>query len=261
MNIDKKQLKILSLEFRTIANRLITCHWQTGMDLLKKFMLFVDSNEIIRDYVQSYVNADDFKDYTYDPNCVYTSMGDTKQEEISFTYQFLKYVVNSGKPDIYPSFAWRYAKEPNDAVKEFCNRIVLPFVNYIEGYLTEIGIKMGYDENTQFSINVTGGNPQLNIASGNGVITATQNNGIDINQLESIIEEIKNIASSENFGKDKIEEISESLDTIKAELTSLQPKKGLLRTTLRGLQAISGSVQFIASVATLSQLVLPNLGF
>ena len=188
-------------------------------------------------------------------------MGDTKQEEISFTYQFLKYVVNSGKPDIYPSFAWRYAKEPNDAVKEFCNRIVLPFVNYIEGYLTEIGIKMGYDENTQFSINVTGGNPQLNIASGNGVITATQNNGIDINQLESIIEEIKNIASSENFGKDKIEEISESLDTIKAELTSLQPKKGLLRTTLRGLQAISGSVQFIASVATLSQLVLPNLGF
>ena len=62
MNIDKKQLKIISLEFRNIANRLINCHWQTGMDLLRKFITYIDTNEIIRDFVQSYVNPDDFKE-------------------------------------------------------------------------------------------------------------------------------------------------------------------------------------------------------
>lgn len=259
MNIDKKQLKIISLEFRTIANRLINCHWQTGMDLLKKFITYIDTNEIIRDYIQSYVNPDDFKDYKYQTGIVYSSMGDSKQEEISFTYQFLKYAVDNCKSDIYHSLARGYAKEANDAVKEFCTRIILPFVNYIEGYLTEIGIQMGYDENTQFTINVTGGNPQLNIASGNSEITATQNIGIDVNQLEKIMDEIREATNTEAFGNEEIEQITDSLDAIKAELTSLQPKKGILRTALKGLQAINGSAQFLAAIATMVQFVGPYI--
>ena len=259
MNIDKKQLKIISLEFRTIANRLINCHWQTGMDLLKKFITYIDANEIIRDYIQSYVNPDDFKDYKYQTGIVYSSMGDSKQEEISFTYQFLKYAVDNCKSDIYHSLAWGYAKEANDAVKEFCTRIILPFVNYIEGYLTEIGIQMGYDENTQFTINVTGGNPQLNIASGNSEITATQNIGIDVNQLEKIMDEIRGATNTEAFGNEELEQITDSLDAIKAELTSLQPKKGILRTALKGLQAINGSAQFLAAIATMVQFVGPYI--
>ena len=259
MNIDKKQLKIISLEFRTIANRLINCHWQTGMDFLKKFITYIDTNEIIRDYIQSYVNPDDFKDYKYQTGIVYSSMGDSKQEEISFTYQFLKYAVDNCKSDIYHSLAWGYAKEANDAVKEFCTRIILPFVNYIEGYLTEIGIQMGYDENTQFTINVTGGNPQLNIASGNSEITATQNIGIDVNQLEKIMDEIREATNTEAFGNEEIEQITDSLDAIKAELTSLQPKKGILRTALKGLQAINGSAQFLAAIATMVQFVGPYI--
>ena len=46
MNIDKKELKIISMEFRTVANRLITCNYYTGMDLLKKFIAYIDGNEI-----------------------------------------------------------------------------------------------------------------------------------------------------------------------------------------------------------------------
>lgn len=259
MNIDKKQLKIISLEFRTIANRLINCHWQTGMDLLKKFITFIDMNEVIRDYVQSYVDPDDFKDYKYQTGIVYSSMGDSKQEEISFTYQFLKYAVDNCKSDIYRSLAWGYAKEADNAVKEFCIRIILPFVNYIEDYLTEIGIQMGYDENIQFTINVTGGNPQLNIASGNSEIAATQNIGIDINQLEKVMDEIREATNKEAFGNDELEQITDSLDAIKAELTSLKPKKGILRTALKGLQAINGSTQFIAAITTMVQFVRPYI--
>ena len=259
MNIDKKKLKIISLDFRTIANRLINCHWQTGMDLLRKFISYIDTNEVISDYVQSYVNPDDFKDYKYQSGIVYVSMGDSKQEEISFTYQFLKYAVDNCKSDMYHDLAWGYAKEPNDAVKEFCTRIILPFVNYIEVYLTEIGIRMGYDENTQYTINVIGGNPQLNIASGNSEIVATQNIGIDIKQLENIIDEIRTATNTEGFGNEELEQITDSLNAIKAELTSLQPKKGILKTAVKGLQAINGSAQFLAAIATMVQFVEPYI--
>lgn len=146
-NIDKKQLKIISMEFRTIANRLITCNHQTGMALLKKFMVYIDENEIVSEYIKQYVNPDDFE--PVERGTCFSSMGDTKQEEISYTYQYLKYAVENYH-NIYHDMAFGYAREANDAVKEFCNRIVLPFVNYIEGYLTEIGIQMGYDEDKKY---------------------------------------------------------------------------------------------------------------
>ena len=116
---------------------------------------------------------------------------------------------------------------------------------------------MGYDENTQFTINVTGGNPQLNIATGNSEITVTQTIGIDTTQLESILKEIINTSSTEDFNSEELEQITDSLDAIKAELISPQPKKGILRTALKGLQMLNGSIQFVAAVATLVQFVSP----
>ena len=79
------------MEFRTIANRLITCNHQTGMALLKKFMVYIDENEIVSEYIKQYVNPDDFE--PVERGTCFSSMGDTKQEEISYTYQYLKYAV------------------------------------------------------------------------------------------------------------------------------------------------------------------------
>src|SRR5690606_28006702 len=93
MNIDKKQLKIISLEFRSIANRLINCNHQTGMSLLKKFITHIDENEIISDYIKAYVKAEDFE--PVERGTAFYHMGDTKQLEISYTYQYLKYAVDN----------------------------------------------------------------------------------------------------------------------------------------------------------------------
>ena len=118
---------------------------------------------------------------------------------------------------------------------------------------------MGYDENIQYTINVIGGNPQLNLASGNSKIVATQNIGIDIKQLENIIDEIRTATNTEGFGNEELEQITDSLDAIKTELTSLQPKKGIMRTAVKGLQAINGSAQFLAAIATMVQFVEPYI--
>lgn len=250
-NIDKKQLKIISMEFRTIANRLITCNHQTGMDLLKKFMAYIDGNELISEYIKGYVNPDDFE--PVERGTCFSSMGDTKQEEISYTYQYLKYATENYH-SFYHDMAWRYAREANDAVKEFCNRIILPFVNYIEGYLTEIGIQMGYDEDQKFMINVNGGVAQVNVANDNATVNATQNNGIDISQLESIISNIMKYVPGD-FTQEEQEQIVDNIEVIRAEVQNPNPRKGFIKIALKGLQAINSTAQFGAAIATLVEFV------
>lgn len=250
-NIDKKQLKIISMEFRTIANRLITCNHQTGMALLKRFVAYIDENEIISDYIKENVNPGDFE--PVESGTCFSSMGDTKQEEISCTYQYLKFAVENYN-NFYHDIAWRYARETNDAVKEFCNRIILPFVNYIEGYLTEIGIQMGYDEDKKFMINVNGGVAQVNVANDNATVHATQSNGIDASQLEIIISDIiKHMSTS--LSQEEQEQITDSVEVIRAEIQSTSPRKGFIKTAIKGLQAINGTAQFGAAIATLVQFV------
>ena len=250
-NIDKKQLKIISMEFRTIANRLITCNHQTGMALLKKFMVYIDENEIVSEYIKQYVNPDDFE--PVERGTCFSSMGDTKQEEISYTYQYLKYAVENYH-SFYHDIAFRYAREANDAVKEFCNRIVLPFVNYIEGYLTEIGIQMGYDEDKKFMINVNGGVAQVNVANDNATVHATQSNGIDVSQLENIIADIMKHMPTD-ITQEEQEQIRDSVEVIRAEVQSANPRKGFIKTALKGLQAINGTAQFGSAIATLVQFL------
>lgn len=250
-DINKKQLKIISIEFRTVANRLINCNYQTGMSLLKKFIVYIDENEIISDYIKEYVNPNDFEPIKR--GTTFSSMGDTKQEEISYTYQYLKYAIENFN-NVYYDMASGYARSANDAIKEFCNRIVLPFVNYIEDYLTEIGIQMGYDEDKKFMINVNGGVVQVNMANDKAIINATQNNGIDVSQLEDIISNImKSIPN--DLTQDEQEQITDSIKVIRDEIQTINPRKGFVKTALRGLQAINGTAQFGAAVATLVQFV------
>lgn len=239
------------MEFRTIANRLITCNHQTGMYLLKKFITYIDKNEIISDYIKEYVNPDDFE--PVERGTCFFSMGDTKQEEISYTYQYLKYAVENYH-NLYQDMAFRYARKANDAVKEFCNRIILPFVNYIEGYLTKIGIQMGYDEDKKFMINVNGSVTQVNVANDYATIHATQNNGTDISQLESIISDVMKYMPS-SLTQEEREQITDSVEVIRTEIRSPNPRKGFIKTALKGLQAINGTAQFGTAIATLVQFV------
>ena len=172
MEINKKDLKILSLNFRRIACRLINCNYDTGMNLLAKFLSFIDRQEIISEFVMGFVNPDDFKEVN-SGEC-FTSMGESEQEEISFTYQYLKY-CSKNFDDYYEDMALEYGDDSEEAIKEFNNRIILPFVNYIEGYLTEISIKMGYDEDIKYLIHISGGTAQVNVADGHATVTAQQN--------------------------------------------------------------------------------------
>lgn len=63
IQVDRKALRKLSGEFRSIASRLIRCEFEDSDDNLKRFMAFIESNPIIRSFIDDEVAAVDISKY------------------------------------------------------------------------------------------------------------------------------------------------------------------------------------------------------
>ena len=246
-NFDKKEIKIISMDFRQLANRLINCHPETGISLLKMFISYIEEKPIIFDFIRNYLTSDEISisDIEY-----YISMGETKQEEISETYKLIKYASQNCR-NYYPDICIHYGNSSKEAVKEFNNRIILPFVNYIEGYFTEILIRMGDDEIQKYNITINGGTPQVNIASSSSIISnPTSINSNNIGKLDEIINIL--IRNKPHFDNEEDKKaFDESIEVIQLETKSQAPKKSMISTAIKTLQAIKGSVEFTAAVVNI----------
>ncbi len=96
------------------------------------------------------------------------------------------------------------------------NVLFFVLISHISKFLEKIGVDMGMDENVKYSITVNNG--QVNLANDQATINATMNNGVDMHTLMTLISEVKNKLSDE-FSTEEQEEINDSLETIKEELS------------------------------------------
>lgn len=257
MEINKKDLKKISRSFRSIASRTINADYQEFDSILKMFIDYIASEQIIVDYI----NGIDVKinDIVEEVNNALNSMrgwlntGNTIDEEIVKTYAILKYIVDNKMSVLNVCMPYSASNKFNDKVRGFGNRVILPFVNHINDYLMEISIDMGFDENEKYIITMHGG--QFNLAKDSSVINASQNNGIDANQLNGLMADVlKHIQQGSEADK---EIVIDSLEVIKSELSSDTPKKGFLKTAITGLQAVKGTAEFAAAVTALIQFAQP----
>ena len=104
---------------------------------------------------------------------------------------------------------------------------------------------------TLFSIE--GGSHQINVANDNATIHATQNNGVDTSKLAELIKALQE--NSKELSPEDRQSLDTSIEFIQSELTSDKPKKNIITFATKALQAISGSVEFLAAVATLVQFI------
>lgn len=102
-------------------------------------------------------------------------------------------------------------------------------------------------------ITIAGGINQINYATGSATIYATQNNGIDTNKLAELINAL--IGQSKDLRQEDKQALNENVEIIQTELKSPKPKKRLIDFATKSLQAIGGSVEFLAAVATLVQFI------
>lgn len=245
MELNKKELKKMSHSFNTISSRIMRVAYQEYNMVLKKFIAYIEANEIIMEYIYSgEVEEYDVKkewDLVVNDDYIF-SFGPTTEEESFQIYCLLKYISESimhpeySFHNIYRNSKWQ------DNVKEFNDRVVLVLINNINDYLTGIGIDMGLDENITW--NVSGG--QVNIANDNAVINATQNNGLASAELESIIQKIlKDVSILE---KDEAETIIDSVEMIREELMKPEPKRKIISN---GIKLLSPMISIANGVPTL----------
>ena len=199
--------------------------------VLKKFVDYIEANEIIMQYICKGDTGE--YDAKKDWELVVTKegymfdFGPSMEKESFQIYSILKY-INENIAVPYRSFFSIYGERKwQDNVKQFNDRVVLVLINNINDYLTGIGIDMGFDENIVWNVN--GG--QVNIASGNAIINATQNNGLNNAELESIIKNILDNVSG--LGKEDADTIIDSVEMIREEIMKPEPKRNIISNGIK----------------------------
>jgi len=92
------------------------------------------------------------------------------------------------------------------------------------------------------------------VALDKGRVIATQNNGIDFEQLSSLILNVKNAVTAEISTEDA-ETVSENLAVIEEEVKRKKPRKYFLKTAITGLQIIKGSAEFGVALVALFEFI------
>lgn len=246
-------MRKIMYDFNSISNRLLQADFHDYNDVLKKYIVFIKSTPIIYDYIVDcgpceQNMAEEFSGIIKSYGRAIFDLGESTAEEVRNIFAILNHVVDNNI-DVPLQIAGGYSSSNKyqERLKGFNDRVVMVLIRNIEGYLTKIGIDMGLDEKISYVISINHG--QVNIASDNAVITATNSIGFDFAQLEQYIANIKAL-SSELTEADQ-ETLNESLEVIAEETKSNSPRKSFIRTALSGIKTLKGTAEFAAAVAAL----------
>ena len=187
-------------EFNNCSSRLLQAAWGDYMNLLRKFIKYLDTTQIVSEYIQSCGGYDVTMDDEIKQACetyvdYYFTLGESKEEEVSTVYTVIKY-ISQNYQDVPYCLVYSYgqAKKGKDNLKAFNDRFVLALINDVSQYLTKVGIQMGMDENVTYNIS---GN-QVNFAKDNANINAVQNNnGMNADELKNLISAMRRELSEE----------------------------------------------------------------
>ena len=260
MEITKIELKILIKEFLSASNRVLRADFEDYATELSKFVTYLDGTELISNYIKSCGEPEcDIESSVNEVAGSYGRMifglGSTNEKEVANIYATIKYLADnniSGRSFVYCGYS--SSKKFQEKVDAFGDRFIRVLITHIENYLTRISIQMGLDDKTTINIHLENSsfdNSQLNVATGQGTVNATQNN-FDVKKLQTLIDNLKE--NSDGLLEDDCEIVNESIETIET-LKTDKPKKGLIKTALKALQGISGSANFIAAVAEIITFV------
>ena len=258
MKLNRKELRIIQYDFNSYSNRLLQADYDDYVDVLRKFVNYIDNIPIISDYIHDCGSCDwdlenEIKEVQGSYGRLIFSLGKTESEEIRNVYAVLKNLAENNS-SVYRGVAMGYSSSSKwqDKIKGFNDRFVMVLIRHVERYLTKIGIDMGIDEKIIYNVTVQNG--QAIIANDNSSVTSTINIGATTNTIEQLISAVRTRLDTLTSEEDK-ETASESLEVIEAEVAAEKPKKSMIKTAIASLQAVKGTVEFASAVAALIQFV------
>lgn len=256
MVLNRKELKKITHSFNSISSRMMRVSYDEYNIVLKKFITFIDSNDLILDYINTGYDSDfdvesEYKKVVESNGELHFDFGSSMEEESYRIYETLKYILkNDLKVHFAMSRQYRGISKFQEIVKEFNNRVLLVLINNIEDYLTKVGIDMGLDENMTF--NVSGG--QVNISNDNSTINATQNNGVEVEKVDQIIKNIKE--NLKDLSSEDAETVVDAIDMVRDEIAKPEPKGNIISSGIKLLSSIITTVNGIPILANNLQLFI-----
>lgn len=257
INVNKKDLKKISREFRIIASRVLNAHYADLAKALTKLLNFIHKTPLLAEYIKSLpstgINPEqEILEVSNGHGQFIFDLGSTSTEEIVNVFEILTAMPKSTDAVVNLCFAYNNGSSHiQDSVKEFGHRVILPFINDLENYLNNIGIDMGIDDNIQYNITVNGG--QVNLSQDNSTLNAVQNNnGVDIAKMQSLIERIMQSMRDNAMAASDTCQISETLTAIKEEMSKQAPKTSVVTLLLDSLKS---SATLLATIPEISQKI------
>lgn len=254
MKLNRIELKKIIYDFNSISNRLMQASFEDYTGVLFKFTEFIHNNEIIFEYIENCGECEQNIEQEFEEvkgsygNAIF-SLGVSDDEEIRNVFAILNYIVNN-KIEIHYGIAnaYSHSRKYQDRIKGFNERVVMILIRHIERYLTKIGIEMGLDDKIVYSINVKDG--QVNIANDNATINATQNIGINTDELKKLLDAVR-AEIPDNIPEEDKETVNDSLDVISSELLSDSPNEKNVKSQFKLLKKIDCGVKFASSCFSL----------
>lgn len=263
MEINKTTLKTIMSKFNSVSNRLLQSSYGNYLDDLRRFCNYIEANELIMEYIDSCGGFNSEMESLLD-ECLHQGgkiqFSIDEDEETLQIYSYIKTICDRDYTSLPPGIILPYSSSNKfaDMLQEFNHCVVLALINHISDYLKKVGIEMGMDDNVTYNIN----GQQVNIANDNASITAIQNNnGIDVNELHKLVEAMKAGLSPHLSSEDKAD-AEESIDIIKAELSSGSPDEQKVKSQFKLLKRLDVGVKFASaccSLLTFADKVFPFL--
>lgn len=250
-------------KFNSVSNRLLQSSYGNYLDDLRRFCNYIEANELIMEYIDSCGGFNSEMESLLD-ECLHQGgkiqFSIDEDEETLQIYSYIKTICDRDYTSLPPGIILPYSSSNKfaDMLQEFNHCVVLALINHISDYLKKVGIEMGMDDNVTYNIN----GQQVNIANDNANITAIQNNnGIDVNELHKLVEAMKAGLSPHLSSEDKAD-AEESIDIIKAELSSGSPDEQKVKSQFKLLKRLDVGVKFASaccSLLTFADKVFPFL--
>lgn len=147
--VNKRDIKLISTEFRDYGCRLLTTNDDSGIDDAKRLLNFIDKTEVIKEYINKCAG------HQFNIEEIHKNRGFRdkyplpldKDEEVYFIYSLLKYGVENFHA--YWAFAGHgYATGSNkiqDHIDAFNEEVIRHFINHIVRYLESLTITIEND--------------------------------------------------------------------------------------------------------------------
>jgi hypothetical protein len=259
MRLNRNELRKILYDFNSFSNRLLQADYNDYAGVLGKFLNYIDGTPIIIDYIKDcgeceWNLADEVNKVQSSYGRLIFPTGDSNEEEVRNVYAVLRYLVETDNSVHYGvAMGYSHSNGYQDKIKGFNDRFVMVLIRHVEGYLTKVGIDMGLDDKVVY--NVTVHNGQAIIASENANVTATNNVGINTDELAKLIADVR--ATSGNLTPEDQVTVADSLEVIETEASANKPKKGMLKTAIATLKTVKGIAEFGSAVVALAEFVGP----